>query len=242
MVVAKRKCGKILTGTPSDPDIGAVWGTVLHNGYVISGPGKFKQPGFGVRYTVLKQGAVNMKRIALLTLFVLALASSAFAQTTGLVGDISAYADDQGNVCNLNSPGGGALVTVYIVHKFSDGGGATGSRFKATFPAGLSFLAFTTAFVPIGNLSTDLSLGYGACLSSTTSLGSALLSSTSPSPTCSYFSIVAADNFPDPIATDCSFGEFTVKTGQGIVNPDGTCQCNIATEATSWGKVKALYR
>jgi len=30
--------GKILTGTPADPDIRAEWGTVLHSENVITGP------------------------------------------------------------------------------------------------------------------------------------------------------------------------------------------------------------
>jgi hypothetical protein len=193
---------------------------------------------------VIQEGAVDMKRFSLLmvSLLVLALAAPAYAQLLTHVGDISAYADDLGSSCNITAPGGGGLLTVYVVHKFTDGGGATGSRFKGTFPSGLSFVAFNTPFVPIGNFTTDLSLGYGFCISTTTSLGSALFINATASPACSYVSIVAADNFVNPIATDCSFGEYTVKTGQAIVNPNGTCQCNVPTQPTSWGKVKALYR
>ncbi len=179
-----------------------------------------------------------MKHIAILmiSLLTLAIAAPAFAQA---VGDISAYADDQGNSCSVTAPAG--IVTVYVVHKFSDGGSATGARFKVTVPSGLAILAFTTTFVPIGNISGDLSLGYGTCISSTTSLGSILMNSSNPA-ACSYISVVAADNFANPIATDCTFGEYTVKTGQAIANPDGTCACSVATEPTSWGRVKALYR
>ncbi|HET6348069.1 MAG TPA: hypothetical protein VFH88_03205 [Candidatus Krumholzibacteria bacterium] len=181
-----------------------------------------------------------MKRIGLLVLLIVAFAAPAFA--VGEVGDISAYADDQGAVCNLTSPGGNAIEFIYIVQKFSDGGSATGCRFKVTVPTGLTILSFTTSFVPIGDIKNDLSLAYGFCITQTTSLGYILAQSTSASPTCSYVSVVAADNFANAIATDCSFGEYTVGTGQGIVNPDGTCQCNIAVQPSTWGKVKALYR
>ena len=180
-----------------------------------------------------------MKRLALTLVFLLTVAFAANAFATA-VGDISAYADDQGNSCNIATPAG--LVTVYVVHKFSDGGSATGCRFKVTYPAGLTYLAFNQNYTPIGNITTDLSLGYGVCISTTSSLGSILFSSGGAVAACSHISVVAADNFPNPIATDCSFGEYTVKTGTGIANADGTCQCNVATEPTSWGKVKALYR
>ena len=198
---------------------------------------------FGFYAVILKQGAVNMKRFALLFVVVLAVAAPAFAQyPDGLTGDISAYADDQGNSCDVAAPGGGGLVTFYIVHKFSDGGSATGARFKATFPAGLNFVTFSTTFVPIGNLASDLSLGYGTCNSSTISLGSVLCLNPSAVAACSYINVLAADNFSDPITTDCSFGEYKVEVGQAIVNNDGSCPCNIATETSTWGKVKSLYR
>jgi hypothetical protein len=183
-----------------------------------------------------------MKRFALLMVCLLALAAPAFGQIEGKVGDISAYADDQGSNCNITAPGGGGLVTVFVVHKFSDGGGATGARFKGVAPGGLSFVAFNTPFVPIGNFSQDLSLGYGLCITETTSLGSALYVNATAPAACSLLTIAAADNFANPIATDCLFGEYTVKTGSAIMNPTGACQCNIATQPSTWGRVKSLYR
>ena len=178
-----------------------------------------------------------MKRIALTVICLLALAAPAFPAA---VGDISVYADASGNSCNISAPAG--LVQVFVVHKFSDGGCATGARFKMTYPAAATFGGATWNYVPIGDVRSDLSLAYGVLISTTTSLGSVSFFGGAPLPACSYFSILAADNFPNAIATDCSFGEFPVKTGQGIANPDGTCQCNVATEPTSWGRVKALYR
>jgi hypothetical protein len=184
-----------------------------------------------------------MKRFGLLVLLILAISVPAFAQyPDGATGDISAYADEAGTSCALVSNGGFAPVPLYIVHKFSDGGGATGSRFKVTVPASIQVFGFNTTFVPIGNITSDLSLGYGTCITATTSLGQVTAFSGSATPACSYVSVVAADNFSDPIATDCSFGEYKVETGQGIVNVDGSCACNIATQPSTWGKVKSLYR
>jgi hypothetical protein len=181
-----------------------------------------------------------MKRFALIMICTLAFAAPAFAQA---VGDLSAYADDQGSSCDITVPGSGTL-NVYLVHKFSDGGGATGVRFKVTYPAtGVILATFVgTPFSAIGSAQTDLSVGYGGCINTTTSIGYLLFSVAGAVPACSYVSLVAPDGHAEATATDCGFTEFTIKTGQGIMNPDGSCQCNIATEPTSWGKVKALYR
>jgi hypothetical protein len=177
-----------------------------------------------------------MKQIALLALCLLAVAAPAFAING--VGDISIYADDQGNSCALLLPGGPPVDT-YIVQKFLPGEGSTGCRFKVIIPNGV-FSSFSTTFVPVGNYTGDLSIAYGVCIQTTTVIGK--ITFFTAAPTCGYVSIVAADNFANPIATDCLFGEYTVKTGQGIMNPDGTCVCQVANQPTSWGKVKALYR
>lgn len=184
-----------------------------------------------------------MKRIALLTICLVALAAPAFSQAINpLVGDISMYNDDQGSNCNIVANGGGAFLQPYMIQKFSNGGGATGLRFKITVPTGMSIVGFGTIYVPIGDVKGDLSLAYGVCQQSQFVVGQLQVLSLSASPACSYISVVAADNFANPIATDCNFGEYPIKVGQAIVNSDGSCPCSIATEPTSWGKVKSLYR
>jgi len=182
-----------------------------------------------------------MKRFALLILCLVAFATPALALNG--VGDISAYADDQGNDCNILAPGGGGLLHVYVVHKFQPGDEGTYCRFKGVWPTGLTFFSFSVGpYVSIGNFATDISVAYGTCQTTTVTVGDALFQTVTASPTCSYFDLIAADGQATPLATRCDFGEFEVGVGQGIVNPDGTCQCTIATEPTSWGKVKALYR
>jgi hypothetical protein len=185
-----------------------------------------------------------MKRFALLMISLLALAAPAFAQINPLVGDLSVYADDQGSVCNINANGGGAFMQLPVIQKFSGGAGSgnVAIRFKITVPTGMSIIGFNTIYVPVGSVVNDLSVAFGVCISTTTVVGQLQVLSNTASPTCSYISVVAADNFATPIAADCSFGEYPMKTGQAIVNPDGTCQCSVATQPTSWGKVKALYR
>jgi hypothetical protein len=183
-----------------------------------------------------------MKRFALLIVCLVAMATPALAING--VGDVSVYADDQGSNCNISSPGGGGLVHVYVVHKFQPGEQGTYSRFKGEWPAGMTFLgAFNVGSnVAIGTFDNDVAVAYGVCVTSTHLVGDALFTTSGVSPTCSYFNLVASVGQTTPLATDCTFAEFEVATGQGIVNPDAGCQCSIATEPTSWGRVKALYR
>lgn len=180
-----------------------------------------------------------MKRFGLMVVFLLVLAAPAFADNG--VGDVSVYADDQGNSCDVTNPGSG-IINVYIVHKFLPGEEATASRFKVEFPSGILFLAFSTSFVPLGTLTTDISIGYGVCVTSNTHIGTALCQGVGPTTACSYITVANADILPNPISTTCLFEERTMGAGQAIVNNDGSCPCNIAAESTSWGRVKALYR
>jgi len=182
-----------------------------------------------------------MKRFGLLMLILAVLAAPAFAREP--VGDISVYADDQGNSCNITDNGGNGLLTIYIVHKCRVGESATAVRFKIDPPVGSTwnYLSFASTFTTVGQANSDISVGYGICQSATTITGSALYISVVASPACGYVNLTPG--LPGQvIAAACDFGEHPMDHGQGIVNPNGTCQCNVATEPTSWGRVKALYR
>jgi hypothetical protein len=187
------------------------------------------------------EGAVDiMKRFGLLVISLLALAAPAFGQ----VGVLGIYADDQGNNCNISDPGGVLSNNVNVVHKFDPGDGATAVRFRIDPPVGANwtFLAFSTIYTPSGSVGTDISIGYGTCTQLTTLVGTAIISSVTPSPACGQV-IISPGFTATVLAADCSFNEFPMPTpGKGIANPDGTCQCNIAVEETTWGKVKSLYR
>lgn len=180
-----------------------------------------------------------MKRFALMVFLMLALASPAFALNG--VGDISAYSDDQGNSCEFINPAG--LVNVHLIHKFKVGEESTGARFKVVFPAGMVFVAFipNNALVPGGNLLEDMTIGYGGCQTAQLYLGSGLVNAAAPAP-CSYISLGPSNFTGLAQATDCIFEEKIVGIGQAIANPEAGCQCNIATEQSTWGKVKSLYR
>jgi hypothetical protein len=167
-----------------------------------------------------------MKKVLLLMVAVLMISSVAMAG-----GHFGVYTDANANSCLL-APGFTSTATV--VEKFS--AGSTGSRFKVILPAGSSFFSFNTTFVPIGTLTSDLSLGYGTCLNGTIPLGQ-IVAILNPG----TIQVLAADNFSTIIYTDCSFGEYPATGGLAYVGTTGDCG-EVATENSSWGQVKSLYR
>ena len=168
-----------------------------------------------------------MKKVLLLMLAVLMISSAAMAEHIGL------FADQAGTNCTL-APGFNP--NVYLVE--SSLGGTTGSRFKVVPGAGNSIFAFNTSYVPIGNVSNDLSLAYGQCLTGQVVLGSLLMSLAGPG----NLEVTAADAFPNIIYTDCLFGEYPATGGKAYVGVAGNCQFPIATQPSTWGQVKSLYR
>jgi hypothetical protein len=168
-----------------------------------------------------------MKKVLLLMVAVLMISSVAMATP-----HYGVYTDCSGSSCALAA---GFTQTVAVVEKLSTG--TTGSRFKVVLPAGSNFFGFTTPYVPIGNLTNDLSLGYGVCLTGTNCLGT-IAGILAPG----VITVQASDGFPNIIYTDCSFGEFPGHGGTAYVGSAGDCNEPNAAQPSTWGQVKALYR
>ena len=170
-----------------------------------------------------------MKKLLLLTLCLSLVSSAAFADHIGV------FSDATGTSCNLGAPGQFSP-TATVIHKFTTG--ATGSRFKVTFPAGTAFFAFNTTYVPIGALDTDLSLGYGQCLRGEIVLGSILAIYGAGTG-----KVEKADLQPIILYTNCLFGELLATGGTFYVGENGFCtEGSTPVEPSTWGSVKALYR
>jgi hypothetical protein len=165
-----------------------------------------------------------MRKVLLFVVAGLMISSAAMAD------NISVYSDCTGASCELAV---GFTSTAAVVHKFTTG--ATGSRFKCVLPAGSSFFSFATGFTPVGNLMTDLSVGYGTCLTGTICIGS-IVAILNPG----TLSTTAADGFASIIYTDCVFAEKPAFGGDAYVGTTG--QCPLPTQQSTWGSVKALYR
>ena len=181
-----------------------------------------------------------MKRSVLIAIAIISIASLAFAQG----GSIGVFADPGGTACNFVDAG--SLVQVYFFHVNHIG--ATASQWKLDL-GGLPWMHLGDTWnVPttIGSSVFGISLGYGGCLPAPSYLGVANFFG-SVSPVCSTIQIV-----PDPLAptgtiesVDCTLPQpikYVATGGTGILNSDGTCNCNIPVEETTWGGVKALYQ
>jgi len=167
-----------------------------------------------------------MKKVLLLMVAVLMVSSVAMATP-----HYGVYTDCTGTSCAL-APG--FTQTAAVVEKFSTG--TSGARFKVTLPAGSSFFGFATPFVPLGNLLTDLSLGYGGCFTGTTCLGT-IAGILSPG----NIAVLPSDGFTNIVYTDCSFAEHNGHGGVAYVGSTGDCG-EVATKPSTWGQVKALYK
>lgn len=174
-----------------------------------------------------------MKKVLLLMVAVLMISSVSMAAE-----HIGVYTDASGSSCNLgNIAGQFSFGGAHIVQTTTTG--ATGSRFKVTFPVGTTFVGFTTAYVPVGTLNTDISLGYGTCLFGTFELGTI-----NAIYTAGTGKLEKADLQPKIIYTDCNFGEYEATGGYFYISTTpGLCEDPaLATEPSTWGQVKALYR
>jgi hypothetical protein len=179
-----------------------------------------------------------MKKFVL-TVALLALgASPAFAQT----GAMGLFADNQGLSCNITMAASGPA-SIYVVHKSP--GGATGAEWTlGTVPSSLFYAGADVApgYLSIGNPTAGLSLAYTACVSGDFLTVTLNFFATGVTPNCTYMSILPSAGKPGVISVDCNFAEIPVVPGKGILNADGTCDCDVSTEESTWGKVKNLYR
>jgi hypothetical protein len=162
-------------------------------------------------------------------------------------GRIGVYADAGAGACTLDDSQPRAF-DLFVVHTDMDG--MLSSRFRVVESSG-----FTATYVGesiatnlhFGDLHSGIDVIYDLC-----SAGSLLLATISydghgTSEPCSTVEIAefAPSTTGQPETMDCNFGWFPAAPfGPLLVNPTDQCSqwCVVATEATTWGRVKALYR
>jgi len=168
-----------------------------------------------------------MKKVLLLMVAVIMVSNVAMADHLGI------YTDVNGSSCAL-APG--FTSTAAVIHKFSLG--TTGVRFKMDISGapGTGVFGFTTGYTPVGNLTTDLSVGYGDCLVGTVMIGTIVANLA-----VGVLAIKPADGFGTILYTNCSFAELDATGGRAYVGSTGDCG-EVAVETSTWGQVKALYR
>jgi hypothetical protein len=171
-----------------------------------------------------------MKKLVTLALLLITSAAPAFADHIGI------YRDATGQSCRLD-PGYNA--TTVVMHRYSQG--TTGVQFKVDFSnaPGSTFISFDTPFMPVGSITTSLSVGYGLCLQGDFVIGT-ITANLSPG----HLEVVKADGYSFLFHEDCLFGGYPATGGTAIIGPEGSDDCNdtTATDQSTWGHVKALYR
>jgi len=181
-----------------------------------------------------------MKKTLLFTLVLMLSASMAFAQG----GSIGVFSDAAGTSCNLID-GAAGLLSFYVVHTLTPG--ASASQFIAPAPAcmlGASYLSDTAPFsVTIGNSQNGVAIGYGACLAAPIHILTINFFGGGLTTPCCYYGV-----FPDPLVAagqievvDCAENLLFATGGEGVINPDATCQCDVPVYDTTWGQIKSIF-
>jgi len=181
-----------------------------------------------------------MKFPVLLVLGLVLLAAPAYAVTAQL----ELFSDANGTACSLSDAAG--LVTVYVVQ--TTGEVTSGVRFSAPKPACWNATWAGDDYGPLGgesgNSQTVADVAYGECRTPPTLVVQMRFLSVGATPACCAYNTLDA-----VIYSDCIFPAFhdhPLETGPRSVtiNPDASCPCQlpVATEPTTWGRVKSLYR
>lgn len=174
-------------------------------------------------------------RVFIATVVFLSLSSSAKASYW----ELRIYSDASLTDSSIDD-GAPRIVNLYVVEKGTFPG-ATGSRFSIKPSAGFTgvWLSDASSFLPFGQSPTDLSVVYGACIPPPILVVTMTYQLFGTSAPCSELHVAPADGQKWVVAPDvgCFFTEDIITDlGRLEVN------CPVATEPTTWGKVKALYR
>lgn len=179
-----------------------------------------------------------MKKVLILSVAIMMMAGSAMAAD-----HLGIFTDQVGATGNCSViPPAFSPFSVYVVHQTT---GTTGSQFKIVNTSGYNMTASVLGgFLAIGDAFTDLALAYGGCMAGP-SVGVVALNGFGfpvPGQVCGLMEVVPAPGKPYVIAVDCNFAEVAATAGRFTFNANETCPCVNATEESTWGKVKSLYR
>ena len=182
-----------------------------------------------------------MKRLLLTSMVILLTASVASAQ----VGSVGLFSDTGGASCNFVEVGG-LLEQIFAVHV--ETGGATACEWAAPEPACYagSFLSDGAIFgVTVGGSQTGVSIGYGMCLGApihclTLNIFN-VVGATTP-PCCNWKVIAHPINGLNMVTCAPEIKMPMDPGGTVIINPDGSCMCDVAAHISTWGAIKDMYR
>jgi hypothetical protein len=183
-------------------------------------------------------------------IFALGCVSQAAHATDG--GRVALYSDASLSQCTLSDAGPGTA-DIYVVHRIagSDAAayGVVGIMFSLAPSAGFNG-TWLEDIVPAGMLGNGISpsgiaVGYISCRSVDTVVLNARYQIYGTSSTCSNLEAAPHPNNCCIITSTCTFQDFLeVDGGRLVINADQSCLCDatVATESTTWGRIKAMYR
>ena len=177
-------------------------------------------------------------RFIVLSLVVLCCASLVFGQTPGSIG---LYADPSASMCSIP---GAEIIEIFIIHVQTDG--ASACQFKVELPTCLVGLSQSSFFPDTyGNYWENVYIDYTLCMLSPNILGY-FTAQDMGCDNCTYVKVLGntEEDPPGLLVEICgTVPYFTAASGgQFIYKPVlGQCECDVPTENTTWGQVKALF-
>jgi len=191
-----------------------------------------------------------MRKI-LIALVPVLLAGAGTAHAQG--GIIGLYKDTSGNDCDLVVSQGDPYFIVHVVHHVWEE--AAGVVFSAPPPgcSGLQWLAdaIDPPMIYIGSTRDGIWISYSGCRTGSVHVMDILTYSYSSPQGCCEWQVLynAMEVEPWPFGYSCgenpehlpAYGERSTITEDGNPVPNCFCYHSIPTEATTWGKVKAMY-
>lgn len=157
---------------------------------------------------------------------------------------IALYEESWGGTCAKASVP--VLNTVYVFHENTTG--ATMSSWRIQNDTGMTGLGSTCGQLSIaGDVFTGITVNYGACVTGTFLICTVdfVKVTTGPVPDCYNLRVVEYPGESTPIVLDC--GQNEVPAGGGYFTFDiaekfDCDDCATASESSTWGRVKSLYR
>jgi hypothetical protein len=106
------------------------------------------------------------------------------------------------------------------------------------------WLSDTAQFpVTIGSSQTGVAVGYGACLGSPIAVLAINYFGNGLTGGCCPYPVLPDPNVPSGQieVVDCADNLITATGFTSVINPDPTCDCDVPTQDSTWGGIKALY-
>ena len=193
-----------------------------------------------------------MVRVLLITFLFLS-TTVAHVAHAALGGHVVLYSDASVSRCTVTDAGP-SVADVYVVHvirgSFVEFYGAAGIQFRLSSSAGFTG-TWLEDVIPAGMSASGVSpsgigIGYGVgCPTDSPLILHARYQLLGSSSACSFLEAAPYPNLCCIVTRTCFLGdEFPVDGARLVVNPDQNCPCEtpLATEPTTWGRIKAMYR